>query len=465
MRDFDLQFTESRSLGATWALDVLWNRLGIGETMRRVLADRHLDDSAERVLFALVANRALAPSPKLAARWVSEDVTISGLPATSDDACCRAMGWLPEIKDALETEVLERVTYVPNQELDLLVFNAASRLETDRPQVVGVAVTRHGIPVRAWSWSGGISDSALVRQVRDDLGASAPARITWVANRGFTAAGSRRDLRVDGRNQYIIGAKLRPGSAEAEAAVSAARFEEHGQEVSANLRVMELPMSSDERFVLCHDPEAAERDGAIRGRMLAHIEELIRDTDTLSSDMRREKLRGFTVSRHGRHRYLRVTADGQFRVDMSVVRAEEQFDGKYLLRTSDTAMSAEDIALRYRRSTLRTARRLLEVERGWRSMQQALNPPPGGPHPDGAVGADVVLCWLALLLARVTENACHDSWSKLRQELDRIAVGTFTGPAGTFRLRTEITDAQLDILTKLAIDPPPRISQFTPASS
>ena len=76
-----------------------------------------------------------------------------------------------------------------------------------------------------------------------------------------------------------------------------------------------------------------------------------------------------------------------------------------------------------------------------------------------------MLCWLALLLARVTENACHDSWSKLRQELDRIAVGTFTGPRGTFRLRTEITSAQLDILAKLAIDPPPRISQFTPASS
>ena len=166
MRDFDLEFTESRSLGATWALDVLWSRLGIGETMRRVLADRNLDESAERVLFALVANRALAPSPKLAARWVSEDVTISGLPATSDEACCQAMDWLPEIKDALETEVLERVTYVPNQEVDLLVFNSASPLETDQPQVVGVAVTRHGIPVRAWSWSGGITDSALVRQVR-----------------------------------------------------------------------------------------------------------------------------------------------------------------------------------------------------------------------------------------------------------------------------------------------------------
>ena len=132
MRDFDLEFTESRSLGATWALDVLWSRLGIGQTMRRVLADRNLDESAERVLFALVANRALAPLPKLAARWVSEDVTISGLPATSDEACCQAMDWLPEIKDALETEVLERVTYVPNQEVDLLVFDSASYLETDQ---------------------------------------------------------------------------------------------------------------------------------------------------------------------------------------------------------------------------------------------------------------------------------------------------------------------------------------------
>jgi len=457
--DFDLEFTESRSLGATWALDVLWNRLGIGETMRRVLADRHTDDSAERVLFALVANRALTPSAKLAARWVSEDVIISGLPATSDDACYQAMDWLPEIKDAVEREVFERVTYEPNQEVDLLVFDAPTSSETDQPQVVGVAVTRHGIPVRAWSWSGNTADSALIRQVRSDMGASAPARIVWVANRGFTTAGSRRDLHADGRNQCIIATKLRSGSADTDAAAAAAARsrQDRYQEVAADLRVMEIRISSGERFVLCHDSGAAERDAAVRARMLAHLEEHIRDTDTLSSDMRAEKLRGFTVARHGRHRYLRVTASGQLRIDMSAVRAEEKFDGKYLLRASDTAMTAEDIALRYRQ--------LLEVERGWRSMQQVIDPRPGYQHTEGAIRAHVVLCWLALLLARVTENACRDSWPKLRQELDRIAAGTFTGPTGTFRLRTEITSAQRDILAKLAIDPPPRISQFTPASS
>src|SRR6266540_3008035 len=98
-----LAFVASRSLGGVLALDGLWRRLGIDQTMRRLLTGRRLDASAERVLFALVANRALAPSSKLAAAgWASEDVAIPGLERTSDDACYRAMDWLLEIHHALE---------------------------------------------------------------------------------------------------------------------------------------------------------------------------------------------------------------------------------------------------------------------------------------------------------------------------------------------------------------------------
>ena len=32
-----LEFTESRPLGGTWALDALWSRLGIGPAMRKLL--------------------------------------------------------------------------------------------------------------------------------------------------------------------------------------------------------------------------------------------------------------------------------------------------------------------------------------------------------------------------------------------------------------------------------------------
>jgi hypothetical protein len=46
---------------------------------------------------------------------------------------------------------------------------------------------------------------------------------------------------------------------------------------------------------------------------------------------------------------------------------------------------------------------------------------------------------------------------------ERLEPGTFTGPAGTFRQRTEITKAQRDILNTLKIDAPPRIHQLKPA--
>jgi len=98
-------------------LDRLWARLGIAAVMRRLLKDRRLGPSAERVLFALVASRALAPSSKLAAaRWASEDVLIEGLPATTDNACYRAMDWLLQVKDPLEQEIFGRVANLLNLE-------------------------------------------------------------------------------------------------------------------------------------------------------------------------------------------------------------------------------------------------------------------------------------------------------------------------------------------------------------
>jgi hypothetical protein len=119
-----LSFTESRPLGGTWVLDALWSRLGIGRETRRLLKGRRRDGSAERVLFGLVANRALAPSSKLAAsRWISEDVLVTGLPAVSDDACYRAMDWLLEIRDELEKRVFDSLVTLLNLEVDVLFFD------------------------------------------------------------------------------------------------------------------------------------------------------------------------------------------------------------------------------------------------------------------------------------------------------------------------------------------------------
>jgi len=115
-----LAFTESRPLGGAWVLDALWSKLGIGKEMKRLLKGRRRDASAERVLFALVANRALAPSSKLAAsRWVSEDAEIAGLDSATDDACYRAMDWLLEIREDLEKKVFDSLVSTVIQDDDV----------------------------------------------------------------------------------------------------------------------------------------------------------------------------------------------------------------------------------------------------------------------------------------------------------------------------------------------------------
>jgi hypothetical protein len=101
-----LEYVESRPLGGTWLLDQLWRTLRIDTSMTELLSGTRRPEVTERVLFALVANRALAPSSKLAAAgWVSHDVHVPGLPEVSEDACYRAMDWLLQVEDTLAKNV------------------------------------------------------------------------------------------------------------------------------------------------------------------------------------------------------------------------------------------------------------------------------------------------------------------------------------------------------------------------
>ena len=495
VREPGLSYAGSVAFGGPWLLDQLWARLGIGSILTGQLGKTRRDASAERVLFALVASRALDPSSKLAAaHWVGRRAWIGGLPETTDDACYRAMDWLHEVKDPVEKEIYGRVANLLNLEVDLLFFDTTSTYfevgeadepvprdkngnvagdehlaaegkqagfraygkskdhRDDLPQVViGMAVTRDGIPVRVWCWPGNTADSALIRQVKDDMRDWTLSRIIWVADRGFTSAANRRYLRR-GDHHYIIGEKLRSGSAEAQAALSRqGRY----QDVTASLRVKEVKISGHERFVICYNPDAAERDAGVRARMLAQLGELIAGSDKLSATKRAE-LRGVISTKPGLNRYLRVTPGGLLRTDAAKVKAEENLDGKYLLRTSDPQLSAEDIAVGYKQ--------LLEVERGWRDLKQVIDLRPVYHRKEERIRAHVILCWLALLLIRIAETAAGSTWNKIADELDLLTLGTFTGPAGTFRQTAELTKTQRDLLAKLSIAPPKKIIEAAPAT-
>jgi hypothetical protein len=118
----DVEVLDARRLGGTWVLDQLWRRLGIGAAIRQVAAGRKLDgDFAERVIFALVAQRAVEPGSKLAAtRWVAQRVFIEALAGFSDDAAYRAMDFLLDALDEIAAEVFASVAHLLNLDCDIV---------------------------------------------------------------------------------------------------------------------------------------------------------------------------------------------------------------------------------------------------------------------------------------------------------------------------------------------------------
>jgi hypothetical protein len=59
----------------------------------------------------------------------------------------------------------------------------------DLPQVViGLAVTREGIPVRVWVWPGNTNDHTVLPEVKDDLRGWRLGRVLTVVDRGFSPA-------------------------------------------------------------------------------------------------------------------------------------------------------------------------------------------------------------------------------------------------------------------------------------
>jgi hypothetical protein len=495
-----LTFTDSRPLGGAHLLDGLWRRLGIDTAIRAALAGGRADTSrVERILFALTANRALKPSSKLAATdWIAHDVHIDGLPEVLDEACYRAMDVLLGIEKTLTERIYHQVADLLNLQVDLLFFDTTSTYfqtgepddpvardehghhdpdpaavpaddvrdvgfrthgkskdhRDDLPQVViGMAVTREGIPVRVWSWPGNTGDSKLIRQVKTDMRDWSLARVVWVADRGFSSAENRRYLQRAG-GHYIIGEKLRSDSDDVRTALSRqGRY----ANIRDNMQVKEVTVDdAADRFVICYNPEQAERDRHVRAELVEKLTARIDGTDALTA-VKRGELAGQISTKPGLNRFLRVTAGGLLRIDHAAIKTEARLDGKYLLRCSDPKLSAEDIAVGYKQ--------LLEVERGWRDMKSVLDLRPVYHRLEDRIRAHVLLCWLALLLVRVAETTTGHTWTTIRAHLDRLHLITFTGASGTLRQSTELSKPQRDLFTALDLHPPKKIIEATTSSA
>jgi len=491
-------FVRAPESGGPHLLDQLWSQLGIGKAIARTAGSGRGRSGVERAIFAMVCQRCLEPASKLeATRWLGRDVVLEGVDSVSDDVLYRAMDFLLACSERVQESVFFSVAHLLNLEVDVIFFDTTStyfevdvddaggeeedaeeqagegplrRLghskdhRPDLPQVViGLAVTREGIPVRVWVWPGNANDQTLIAQVKADLAGWRLGRAIYVVDSGFSGRDNLRRLRSAG-GHYIAGVKLRSGMPETEAALSRqGRY----RIVKDNLRVKEVRVGDGEaavRYVLCHNPAEAERD---RARRRQRIERIERELARLKTQRERARTKADRQA-HTRgecalrdhptlSRYLRQTPSGRLFLDRVKIAAEERLDGKYLLTTSDPSLSPEDVALGYKQ--------LVEAERSFRDLKGTLLLRPVFHRKDERIRAHVLICFLALVLIRVAETRTGETWRTLRAELGQIRQGHFRSSDGEFTQTSELTARQHELHAALGIPEPPHFGRITPTTA
>ena len=482
-------FLDAKAYGGTWLLDQLWNRVGIRKALESVLADRKYEIPLERLLFSMVANRALAPSSKLhIEHWVEHEAAIEGLASVDSQQLYRAMDFLQEHSDALQKTIFHAVADLFNLEVDLLFIDTTTTYfemegedadssfsdengeelfhpgyrkrskhgKDNHPELAQVvicfAVTRNGIPVKCWSWPGNTSDQAIIEEIKRDLNLWDLGRTIYVEDTGFNSAKNRRILRGAG-DHYIIGEKLRLGK---HATVHPA-LKQRGKykKLSNGLEIKDVTLDADSstsrRYIVIRNPDEATRDKLKRDDIVAEAE---RQILTLHQEKQEQhskktcKLRSHQVF----GKYIKQSKSGKLSINRGRIRSEEQLDGKYLISTSDLKLSAEEVVLGYKQ--------LASIERVFRDMKHLIDIRPVYHRLEQRIRSHILLCWLAMLLIRIAEQETESTWFQMKKIFNKLHLGTLKTAEGVIRQTSELTPELKKLFIALKIDAPSKIVEI-----
>lgn len=488
-----VRILQSWPYGGAYVLQALWNELEIPEVIKEQVRLAGTRQPIERALFAMVANKALAPYSKLYCheQWLKEEVFFPGRETPQLQHLYRAMDFLEAHKEAIERAIFFRVADLFNVDVDLIFYDTTSlhfeideedeggsqgnaetggrrypalrkrghskNGRTDAPQiVVGLAVTRDGFPVRSWVFPGNTNDATTIEKVKEDLRGWRLNRCVFVGDAGMNSEENRRRLALGG-GKYILATRLRAGDEVTKDVLTrAGRY----KEVAGNLRVKEVVVGDGERrnrYVVCHNPQEAERQRRHREKLL---EQLRAELESQREPVRdghhaKQTCQLLTSARYGR--YLRQTREGIPKIHQAAVDEEARLDGKWVITSNDDSLSAEDLALGYKQ--------LMRVEECWRSMKSGLRTRPVFHWTPHRICSHISICVLALLLERMAEQRAGDTWRNIVARLDTIKVVEYERGAARILQTSEVRTDLATLLRSLKIAPPPRLHRVEPTET
>jgi len=461
--------------GVLLVAEALWEELGIGPILRRFMGREKTRSPHERILMALTANRLDEPISKLGCYeyWLPKGVWLPEAASWKLAQIYRAMDFLLKHIKVLEEEVFNHVVNLFNADVDLIFYDTTSlyfEIDEEDPDgydmvekakskglrkrghnkegrdgnpqiVVGLAVTRDGLPVRSWVFPGNTNDVSTIARIREDLRGWRLNRTVLVGDAGMFSAENQKIL-AKGHGRYILAVPMRKvKEIKEEVLTRPGRY----KVVKENLEVKEVKVGDgacERRYILCLNHQEAEREARHRAGLLEELEAELVLLAAQEEDHPKKACELLASKRYGR--YLKQDGQQRLQIDQGKVKAETKLDGKYVLTTNDDTMSPEDVALGYKAAML--------IEGCFRRMKTTgLRTRPIYHWTRHRIEAHVKLCVLALLIQRTVEIRTSDTWRNVSRELEALKVIRYRQEGRTIVQRTGIKGNLADLLAKIGI--------------
>ena len=483
---------EAPAVGGVAAAAAVWKQLDLGRFFAQVGARRGAE-VLEDVVFAMVANRLVAPcSKRRLVEWTDRDVVMPhGWSAPSLDQYYRALDAVADVKDETEEHLWRRLCNLTNLNLRLVCYDLTSTYfegstrpseafpsrafgysrdhRGDRPQIViGLLCTSDGIPIAHHVFSGNTNDASTLPGVLDDLAKRfAVGRICVVADRGLI---SRANLETVARAgfDHLLATRLRrdPITAQALAAIDQntvwVEIPSHG------CRAADVTFEDGTRTVVVESDARARRDTQRTAEIVAAAETQLlalehrvragRLKDPAKIGKAAQRILG--SGRVGRLFDLEI-GPGRFLYHYNEDNQayEKLLAGRYVLTTSLTSAQADTAEV------VACYRRLQTVETKFRVLKDFLRLRPVRHWTEKRVRGHVAVCVYAALLETLINHALtaadvrdpdldhqHLTAARALQQLNRIRRVQLTTNNHRITLTTRPTPLQTRVLTAIGTD-------------
>jgi Transposase DDE domain len=469
----------ARPLGVVHVARALWEELGIGAVLRGLAPPGPRRVPHELALFTMVANRLAEPLSKLACyeHWAPERVYLPAAERLTLQQFYFALDFLGTHIEALEREIFFRTADLFRADVDLIFWDTTTvsfevdaedtAAETRRgktlpplrkrghnkegrvhlPQVVvGLALTRDGLPVRSWVFPGNTVDATTVAQVKESLRGWRLGQAIFVGDAGMDSTANRQEL-ARGLGHYILAMPIgKLTEVQQDVLSRPGRF----HQVNDHLEVKAVVVGDgarQRRYIVCRNLEEAARQRQHREEVLATLRQ---ELDRLDPEAPVHTTRACELVASQRYgRYLLRGPGGRLAINQAAVKRAARMDGKYVLLTNDDTLTPEDVGLGYKAMML--------IEACFRRMKTTgLRIRPVYHWTGHRIASHVKLCVLALLLQRAAEIRTGDTWRHIRLILEEVKAVRYRVRGTTIVQSTRLTPQAATLLKKLRVAPPER---------